>query len=623
MAMVTTDAQVQGNNTTQNSHTFTCEKEIVTVALNITKAGLTFNNFVIKPMLEKGTIVHPYVPYGNYLRIDNVGDNLFEPITSQTLNGISIVYNEDGSYTLNGTSTAWTEFRMALNKELEAGDYTLIFRYNEVNSNIYEVVRKTSLVSVTNVDANKSDLINVRQITTTNNKKIGAVGITVNNGVTLNNFVVKPMLVKGKYTKTNAPTFEPYRNKVIYVNMQDKKLCSNKDVTIRDEYNITTGKGIKRTGEFVLTGSEIGWGSNIEGFTLSSDSVKALANNNILKKSPLLCNFYENYTTWASLQKQDCGIGILYDSTYNLYIRDMNIASLNEFKTKLQELYNAGTPVTVQYILKTPEEFTTQSVDTSNLKVDGKNYLTVSTNIDSTFNLVYPYKTITGNTNDYTLFNPAGVSNTGTIKSYNALTGVATLMTDRPFTYIPMKGDSYAVISNIYNVSGFSYLYNTPYNTVNSLYTHGYTATWSTPDGLCVLPDDFNITLQFSPDSNFYYDKDGVYQEIVNLITTETDGENGEGQFDISVDKNKLVFTRKPDISLEVPFYTGISQVFVLSSNNVAQINNDYIWDDTATWTDTYTWVEGGTSLERICNHWWKVQITNTTIKVEEIYPTA
>ena len=223
----------------------------------------------------------------------------------------------------------------------------------------------------------------------------------------------------------------------------------------------------------------------------------------------------------------------------------------------------------------------------------------------------------------YEPYRAIGTKYIGVINSYNATTGVGTMLADYPFTYTPMPGDTYQVLSNIYNNTGFQYLYNTPYNTVNSLYTHGYTATWSTPDGLCVLPDDFNITLQFSPDGNFFYDQNGVYQEVVNLITTETDDANSEGEFTIKIDKNKLIFVQNPDISLELPFYTNTSQVFVLSSASVAQINNDYIWDDTATWTDTYTWVEGGTSLERVCNHWWKVQITNTGIKIEEIFPTT
>lgn len=62
-AMVETQSQVNGNNTTQNSHTFTCKKDISIVAINITRAGITFNNFVIYPQLEKGTTATKFEPY--------------------------------------------------------------------------------------------------------------------------------------------------------------------------------------------------------------------------------------------------------------------------------------------------------------------------------------------------------------------------------------------------------------------------------------------------------------------------------------------------------------------------------------------------------------------------------
>ena len=170
---------------------------------------------------------------------------------------------------------------------------------------------------------------------------------------------------------------------------------------------------------------------------------------------------------------------------------------------------------------------------------------------------------------------------------------------------------------------GANYLYNTPYNTVNSLYTNGYQAVWQHEDGLCVLPDDLNISLQFNPDKNFFYDINGVYHEEMNLVEGETDDVGGNGEFVVAINKNKLVFTQNPDISLEVPFYTGVTQVFVNSPSSIAQINNDYVWLDTGTWDDSGFWTEGGTSMERVCNHWWKVQITKEGIKIEEIYPTV
>lgn len=170
---------------------------------------------------------------------------------------------------------------------------------------------------------------------------------------------------------------------------------------------------------------------------------------------------------------------------------------------------------------------------------------------------------------------------------------------------------------------GENYLYNTPYNLVNSLYTNGYETEWNYEDGLCILPDDFNITLQFNPDSNFFYDSEGNYIEDVTFIEGTTDDTSGNGNFKLSIDKNKFIFTMQPDISLEQFFYNNTNMVFVLNQNSIPQINNDYVWDDDSNWNDDYYWVEGGTSLERVCNHWWKIQITKTGIKIEEIYPSS
>ena len=416
---------------------------------------------------------------------------------------------------------------------------------------------------------------------------------------------------------TTATEYEEYKSNSLTIDLQGNELCSLPN-NVKDELVIENGrvKIIKRVGKVVLDGSEDSWVENsatkglfqvnVTNVDTNIDTLNTMSNYliGVTGRNIVQATYYTNDSVAT------------YTSNRIFFRLDEYANNLEGFKTWLST-HNTQ----VDYELAEPQII--ELGDSAIPYIDGINYMHISSNMDTTFSLVYPHKTISGNAYDYTEFNPPGVKQTGTIKSYNAITGIGTLMPQYPFMYTPMQGDSYAVISNIYNVSGFSYLYNTPYNTVNSLYTHGYTATWATPDGLCVLPDDFNITLQFSPDGNFFYDQNGVYQEVVNLITTETDDANNEGEFTIKIDKNKLIFVQNPDISLELPFYTNTTQVFVLSSASVAQINNDYVWDDTATWTDTYTWVEGGTSLERVCNHWWKVQITNTGIKIEEIFPTT
>lgn len=247
------------------------------------------------------------------------------------------------------------------------------------------------------------------------------------------------------------------------------------------------------------------------------------------------------------------------------------------------------------------------------------------------------------------------------------------------------------------DVSSAQYLYNTPYNGVNSLYLNSYEAQWYSEDGLCVMPTKNNITMQFSPDENFFFNEDGTYNNMMPIIETETDDTFNIGAFTIFINDKYLVMTTPhvvdgaldsnsvatppegasnttsaiyltKDINIEEtpyitfvshdwieevvsydpssklatfkkplpftpevgdnlytndfvssPFYTGTQEVFVLSSTNVVQPNNDYVWQDSATWNDTYYWVEGGTALSRVCNHWWKAHITDENIKIEEL----
>lgn len=126
-AMVETQSQVNGNNTTQNSHTFTCKKDISIVAINITRAGITFNNFVIYPQLEKGTTATKFEPYVGATpspnpdypqeieNIKGVGNIIkVKPRTTKEINGLKAISQEDGSIKITGTATAVTEFTMQL-----------------------------------------------------------------------------------------------------------------------------------------------------------------------------------------------------------------------------------------------------------------------------------------------------------------------------------------------------------------------------------------------------------------------------------------------------------------------------------------------------------------------------
>ena len=545
---------------------------------------------------------------GKYeIEVKNTGKNLLNiPNGTYSSSGLTAVVSK-GIITINGTATSNSFITIPINLDLES-NFSISLNNTSMGDSLSEVrlqITGSNFRSVSlSVANNKRENISIYGTYT-------SLLIRISSGVTITNGIIKPQVELGYTTD-----YEPYKSvsSLFQLNQPLRSLPNG----VKDELVIENGRAkiIKRIGKIVLDGSE-NWYMDKELTNTVRFYTSEILTNKAKNAQPILSNYFITATSVNNINNDDNESAYVLNTTQPAIRINKSIANtLTTFKNWLST-HNTQ----VDYELAEPQII--ELGDSAIPYIDGINYMHISSNMDTTFSLVYPHKTISGNTYDYTEFNPPGVKQTGTIKSYNAITGIGTLMSQYPFMYTPMQGDSYAVISNIYNVSGFSYLYNTPYNTVNSLYTHGYTATWATPDGLCVLPDDFNITLQFSPDGNFFYDQNGVYQEVVNLITTETDDANNEGEFTIKIDKNKLIFVQNPDISLELPFYTNTTQVFVLSSASVAQINNDYVWDDTATWTDTYTWVEGGTSLERVCNHWWKVQITNTGIKIEEIFPTT
>ena len=576
---------------------------------------VNYNISNYKFQLEKGSTVHSYIPYGKYgIEVKNTGKNLLENRgVSNTSNGITFTVNDDKTILVNGNNDGTANSSFIINNySLKAGTYILNGCPSGGSSTTYRLaIQKTSGWSVLALDTGSgSEQFTIDEATNIQ------VAIFIQKGQTISNLLFKPMI---RLSSIIDDTYEPYKS-VSSLFVLDQPLRSLPN-GVKDELVIENGRAkiIKRVGKVVLDGSDDeNWTLNgrNQGYAIVINDVGGNSDSSIISGGYCDCLSETIHSNIYSGSKDNV-FATIGGTVHKIYVRyNSSITSIALLKEQLN-----SQPIIVQYELTEPQII--ELGDGVVPYIDGINYMHISSNMDTTFSLVYPHKTISGNAYDYTEFNPPGVKQTGTIKSYNAITGIGTLMPQYPFMYTPMQGDSYAVISNIYNVSGFSYLYNTPYNTVNSLYTHGYTATWATPDGLCVLPDDFNITLQFSPDGNFFYDQNGVYQEVVTLITTETDDANNEGEFTIKIDKNKLIFVQNPDISLELPFYTNTTQVFVLSSASVAQINNDYVWDDTATWTDTYTWVEGGTSLERVCNHWWKVQITNTGIKIEEIFPTT
>jgi hypothetical protein len=104
----------------------------------------------------------------------------------------------------------------------------------------------------------------------------------------------------------------------------------------------------KNVGKYTITGDEA-IRKEKEGFLIPEPNWNIYTNNNCLTNSILYSNYYTNYTNYTSLIPQTYGIGIIYNSINNLYIRNTTISNVEDFKNWLRT-HNTN----VYYQLKTP-----------------------------------------------------------------------------------------------------------------------------------------------------------------------------------------------------------------------------------------------------------------------------
>ena len=181
-------------------------------------AGQTFTNATIKPILVSGsTIPSTFEPYFDpYIESFADKKNLLNPpyIESSTKNGVSVVNNNDGSFTFNGTATATSTFVIWGNQQLVRGTY--YFSSNATDNKVY-LYNETANVYVWNSGyfvANGTDKYRVVFI--------------IYQGVTISNYITKPMLIQGKTAPT---TFLPYQDKYsAFLNVKGKNLFDKSQI---------------------------------------------------------------------------------------------------------------------------------------------------------------------------------------------------------------------------------------------------------------------------------------------------------------------------------------------------------------------------------------------------------
>lgn len=336
--------------------------KIINIKDNITRVryvirvekGQTVNIKGLKIQLEEGTIAHTFVlPGSNYLQLEDKTENLI---------GL-----DNKQYRVN----------------LKKGDK--IFAVNNgttnLNLNLYTNYGDTARNDFFTIAANSQRLIVIA-----NDSHAIAWGGNLDNIA---------WVVKGE----KFIPYEPYQKKIININLKANKLCSNKDKTIKDDLIIENGRAkiYKKYGEYAFTGNEsFGFADNNTKINSDSDRIPKLSNVYIPNPStsknitPLFCTHYSG-DSQTNVIKGSNKTGFSQWNGKKMIYFPADYDTINEFKAKLKLLYDAGTPVIIQYPLAEPEVVDLGEVDfdlienstltceeETNMQID---YLTIDSNI--------------------------------------------------------------------------------------------------------------------------------------------------------------------------------------------------------------------------------------------------
>ena len=206
---------------------------------------------------------------GNYYQDTRDGYNLLD-ITkyreagfSNTINGVTITFNKDGSITLNGTATADTDFYIvgsytsSVEKfTLKAGTYTL---YNGLyDGQIFLIYN--SVVSINGV--------NIVTRTLTEDTPIASILLRVNSGASYTNKTIYPMLLEGTYTKDTLPPYEQYGAKPSLEEPSDIEVI---DGLNRLNFDVYQDNRVTKNDDYTVTVNGGGYGLNFEPIILKTN----------------------------------------------------------------------------------------------------------------------------------------------------------------------------------------------------------------------------------------------------------------------------------------------------------------------------------------------------------------
>ena len=313
-----TNIVLSGNNFIQSTHGakgafYNINKEFVSyvniaIGNNVYAVPNTarYFRFSLKPndldiiKVEKGSIATPWSPYGMGFINEKISNKNYLPnnVVNQTKNGVTLVKNNDGTITANGTATAQTEILISSVK-LSAGNYLgSIGVTGSVSTYYARLGEGTTSQSPFIANIGTGD----NAFSLTESKTIGAV-LIIRSGQTLNNVIFKPMIRLASITdnsyvphkEQDYPIFvqQPMRS---IGDVRDLFFKNTKDSEYYDE-NLTLNGWYERhyIKYLELLISAMNNSENYPGWTNVQQIKNDFPNINtqLITKTSFLCNIFE------------------------------------------------------------------------------------------------------------------------------------------------------------------------------------------------------------------------------------------------------------------------------------------------------------------------------------------
>ena len=228
---ISTSNVQNGSSTEYRTYTAASPSNARYLAVNIAGFPQTTDTISVSDLinfqLEKNSTPTDYEPYGYKVPVMVEGKNLLpNTATSQTINGVTFMVNNDGSVTCNGTSSAVTTFAISIKLNSNI-NYVLSGSPKNGSRETYRLDLRNTSYSVYNDTVDNGDGINF----TVEENGTYLVCIRIAANYTCNNITFYPMI---RLVTIEDDTYEPYIEPTTTNIYLDEPIEENESISLSD-----------------------------------------------------------------------------------------------------------------------------------------------------------------------------------------------------------------------------------------------------------------------------------------------------------------------------------------------------------------------------------------------------